>query len=80
MMSIYLKSDVSILTDVFENFRNFSLDHYGLDPAHFLTGSQLSYTTLLKMTGVKLELLSDLDMYDFLDSGLRGGYYGVIQR
>ena len=71
-----------IPTDVFENFRNFCLDHYiyGLDPAHFLTGSQLSYTALLKMTGVKLELLSDLDMYDFLDSGLRGGYCGVIQR
>ena len=59
---VYLKSDVLILTEVCENFRNFCLDHYGLDPAHFLTGSQLSHTALLNLTGVKLELLSDLDM------------------
>ena len=77
---IYLKSDVLILTDVFQNFRNFCRDKYGLDPTHFLTGSQLSYAALLKMTGVRLELLSDLDMYNFIELGIRGGYWGVIHR
>ena len=71
---VYLRSDVLILADVFETFRKFCLAQYGLDPAHYFTSSQLSCDALLKMTGIKLELLSDIDMYSFIESGIHGGY------
>ena len=34
---LYLKTDVLLLADVFENFRKKRLEYYALDPAHYYT-------------------------------------------
>ena len=65
--------DLYIETDVFENFRKFSLHNYGLDPSHFTTAPGLSWTAALKFTNVKLEIPVDPDMHMFFDKGLTGG-------
>lgn len=62
-----------LLADVFENLRNLCLDMYGLDAAHFYTAPELAWQAALKMTGIRLELLTDLDMHLFVEKGLRGG-------
>ena len=76
----YLKIDVLLLTDVFESFREKSLDYYGLDPAKYLTAPSLSYDAMLKFTKVELELITELDMYNFFEKGIRGGMTNVVQR
>ena len=76
----YLKIDILLLCDVFESFREKSMDFYGLDPAKYLTAPALSYQAMLKFTNVKLDLLDDLDMYNFIESGIRGGMTNVVQR
>ena len=48
---LYLKSDVSLLADVFEEFRRTCLDNYGLDPCHYFSSPGLSWDAMLKMTG-----------------------------
>jgi hypothetical protein len=61
-MELYLTCDVLILADCFESFRDLSLKHYGLDPAHYISSPGLSWDAMLKYTGIELELLTDKDM------------------
>ena len=49
---LYLKTDVNLLSDVFENFRNICLQQYKLDPANYYTSPGLSWDALLKKINV----------------------------
>lgn len=69
---LYLKTDVVLLADVFEHFRDAILKYFQLDPCHFYTVPGLSWCAALKMTKCKLTLLSDPTMYLFFEE-LRGG-------
>ena len=70
---LYLKTDVLLLSNVFETFRNNCFEYYKLDPANFYTSPGLAWQACLKKTGVKLELLTDPDMLLMFEKGIRGG-------
>ena len=76
---LYLKN-VLLLTDVFENFRKTCMQYYKLDPRHYFTSPGLAWDAMLKMTGVKLELISDIDMYQFIEKGMRGSISYIANR
>ena len=69
---LYLKSDILLPADVFENFRKTCVEYYKLDPCHYFTSPGLSWDPMLK-TGVQLELMTDIDMFQFIEKGRRGG-------
>ena len=77
---IYLKSDVLLLADVFENFRKNCIKHYNLDPTHYYTSPGLAWDACLKTTGQNLELLSDYDMLMMFERGIRGGITHISKR
>ena len=77
---LYLKTDVLLLTDVFENFRTMCLDYYGLDPAHYYTLPNFAWDAMLLKTGITLEQIHDLEMYEMIEKGLRGGVCQVSQK
>ena len=70
---LYMKIDILLLADVFENFRQQCIQTYGLDPAHYYTTPGFSWDAMLKHTGVKLRQLTDIDMILFIERGIRGG-------
>lgn len=77
---LYLKSDVLLLADVFESFRDTCLSFYKLDPCHYFTAPGLSWDAMILLTKVELDLLSDLDMHLFVEKGIRGGISVITHR
>ena len=69
---MYIQSDTLLLADAFENFRNKSIEIYELYPAHFLSAPGLAWQAFLKNTRIKLELLTDTDMFLMVVKGTRG--------
>ena len=77
---VYVQCDTLLLADVFENFRNKCIEIYQLDPAHVLSPPRLSWQACLKKTGVKLELLTDIDMLLIIEKGIGGGMCHATHR
>ena len=77
---LYLETDVLLLADVFEHFRDTCLSSYSLDPCHYFTAPGLSWDACLKKSGVKLELLTDMNMHLMIEKGIRGGISTITHR
>ncbi|XP_014235688.2 uncharacterized protein LOC106658308, partial [Trichogramma pretiosum] len=70
---LYLKTDVLLLADVFENFRNMCIESYELDSAHYFTTPGYAWDACLKLTNVTLALITDIDVLLFIERAIRGG-------
>jgi len=70
---LYLKTDVLNLTDIWTKFRETSMKYYKLDPSHYVSAPALSWDAMLKMTGVEIELFTEISMHDFIEKAKRGG-------
>ena len=76
----YLITDVLLLADVLINFQQTCHRDYKIDPIQFFTLPGYAYQCMLKMTKVELELLHDANMYNFIESGIRGGVSVICNR
>ena len=78
--NLYLKSDILLLTDVFEAFRDVCQKNYKLDPAWYYTAPGLAWDAALKYTKVELELLTDSDVLLMVERRIRGGVSSIMTR
>ena len=76
--NLYLKTDVLILADAFEKYRNFFLENHEIDPCYCFSAPGLTWQCGLKYTEVELELLTDYEMLLMVENGIRGGFSGVL--
>ena len=76
----YLKTDVLLLCDVFEKFISVCLEYCCLDPCHYFSSPGLSWDSMLKMTGIQLEKINNIDVHLFLEKGMRGGISYISKR
>ena len=77
---LYVQSDTLLLAYVYESFRNMCLEKYQLDPIYFVSAPGLAWQASLKTTGVKLELLTDIDMLLMVEKVTRGGICQATHR
>ena len=77
---LYSKTDVLLLVDVFEKFVKTCLNYYRLDPCHYFSSPGLSWDAMLKMTRMKLGLISDVDMHLLIEKRMRGGISYISKR
>lgn len=62
-LNFHLRTNVPLLADVLERFIRLCL---ALDSCHYFSGPGLIWEAMLKMTGVKVELILNIDMYERL--------------
>ena len=56
------------------------MDYYGLDPYYYFSSPGLSWDTMLKITGMELDMISEIDMHLFIEKGMRGGISYIAKR
>jgi len=76
----YLLSDVTLLADCFEKFRNIGLEYFSIDCAHCYTTPGFSWISCLKYTNVELELFTNIDQLLFVEPNIRGGISNISKR
>ena len=77
---LYLQTNVLLLVGVFEGFFNTCFNCYRLDSCHYFSSPELSWDAMLKMTRIKLELISDIDMHLFIEKGMRVGISSITKK
>ena len=72
-LDIYLKLDICLQADIFKVFRNCIWDKFEIDCSKYITSCSLSLDLMLKYTEVKIELIRDISIFDYVNSSILGG-------
>ena len=72
-LDIYLKLDICLQSDIFNVFRNTVWNKFEIDCSKYITSCSLSLDLMLKYTGVKIGLIRDISIFDFVNSSILGG-------
>ena len=72
-LDIYLKLDICLQSDIFNVFRKCIWDKFEIDCSKYITSCSLSLDLMLKYTGIKIELIKDISIFDYVNSSIFGG-------
>ena len=69
---IYCKADIILLADIFENFIKNTYEEFKINPLYNISAPGLTWSAGLKYSKVKSERIQDIDLFKFLERGIRG--------
>ena len=72
-LECYLMSDITLLADVFNNFRKIIFDNLGLDPVKYISAPSLTKDCALKYSKCKIENIKDVSIFQFVRKSIMGG-------
>jgi hypothetical protein len=70
---LYCKADTLLLAECFLQFRDEVFSEMKLDCVHYISLPQLAYDSMLRMTKIEIECMTDIDMILFCEANIRGG-------
>ena len=76
----YCMLDTVLLTEIMIDFKKRSFESFNLSIDGYWTLSSYAFSACLKLTKANIELLTDREQYDFVESCKRGGLTLAIQR
>ena len=72
-LECYLKNDITLLADTFNNFRKMIFDNLGLDCTKYISAPSLSKDAGLKYSKCKIENIKDVSIFQFVRKSVMGG-------
>ena len=78
LTEIYLKSDVLLLTCVFEKLIKVSINEFRINPLYCVSLPGYTWQCGLKYTGINLQTLQDNDMILLIENNIRGGVSSIM--
>ena len=68
----YVISDVLLLCDVVEKYRDMCWKRMGLEALAYVSLPSLTFDACLKLTKTRLQIIKDIDMLQMIETGIRG--------
>ena len=75
----YVVTDVLLLADVLEQYRDMCWKRMGLEALAYISLPSLTFDACLKLTRKKLEIVKDIDMLQMIETGIRGWFWMNIR-
>ena len=72
-LEVYLKSDITLLADVFSDFRKIMFEEFQLDPVKYASVPSLTKDCALKYSKCKIENIKDVSIFNFVRKTVMGG-------
>ena len=77
-LECYLKSDITLLADNFNNFRKSIVKDFELDVVKYVSSPSLSKDCALKYSKCKIENIKDVSIFNFVRKSVMGGLSNSI--
>ena len=75
---VFIKSDVLLLTCVFEKFIKVSINEFGVNPLYCVSLPGYTWQCGLKYAGINFRTFQDKDTILLLENNIRGGISGIM--